>query len=266
MIRYPKDFKPVIEKYDDRSDPSIWLKMYNIAARASRGNEDHMAGYFPLVMGKAPLMWIDNLLTECITSWATLSRLFTTNYQATYNRLGNTHHLARVRMIRDESLRKYTNRYFENCNTLAGVKDEDVIAYYKKGITNIKLFEKIHEADVHTIADLMAYVDKLVDTQDAVMHDFNREDHDDRGNRSRKRSGEAYMADPPRPSTFLEGDFNMVMDDQCQFHGDAKHTMRDCEQLKRALGVPSESKNTRSSNNDDQNADQRFDNRNRRPD
>jgi hypothetical protein len=28
----------------------------------------------------------------------------------------------------------------------------------------------------------------------------------------------------------------MVMDDQCQFHRDAKHTMRECEQLKRALG------------------------------
>jgi hypothetical protein len=74
------DFKPAIEKYDGRSDPSIWLKMYSIAVRASRGNEDHMAGYFPLVMGKAPLLWLDNLPAECITSWATLSRLFTTNY------------------------------------------------------------------------------------------------------------------------------------------------------------------------------------------
>jgi hypothetical protein len=240
--------------------------MYNVAARASRGNEDHMAGYFPLVMGKAPLLWLNNLLAECITSWATLSRLFTTNYQATYNRPGNTHHLARVRMRRDETLCEYTNRYFENRNTLAGVKDLDVIAYHKKGITNIKLFEKIHEADAHTIGDLMAYVDKLVDTQDAVMHDFNGEDHDDGGTRSRKRSGEAYMADPPRPSTFLEGDFNMVMDDQCQFHRDAKHTMRECEQLKRALGVSSDSNKTKSNNNDDRNGSQRFDNRNRRPD
>jgi hypothetical protein len=97
-IRYPQDFKPAIKKYDGRSDPSIWLKMYNITARASGGNEDHMAGYFPLVMGKAPLLWLDNLLVECITSWATLSRLFTTNYQATYNHPGNTHHLARVQM------------------------------------------------------------------------------------------------------------------------------------------------------------------------
>jgi hypothetical protein len=223
--------------------------MYSIAALASRGNEDHMAGYFPLVMGKAPLLWLDNLPIECITSWATLSRLSTTNYQVTYNRPGNTHHLGRVRMRHDETLREYTNRDIENCNTLTGVKDKDVIAYYEKGVTNIKLFEKIHEADAHTITDLMAYVDKLVDTQDAVMHNFNREDHDD--GRSRKRSGEAYVADPPRPSTFLEGDFNIVMDDQCQFHRDAKHTMRECEQLKRALGVPSESKKAKSDNNDE---------------
>jgi hypothetical protein len=74
----------------------VWLKMYSIAAHASEGNEDHMAGYFPLVMGKAPLLWLGNLPAECITSSVTLSRLFTTNYQATYNRPGNTHHLTRV--------------------------------------------------------------------------------------------------------------------------------------------------------------------------
>jgi hypothetical protein len=203
--------------------------MYNIMARASGGNEGHMAGYFPLVMGKAPLMWLDNLLVECITSWATLSRLFATNYQATYNRPSNTHHLTRVRMRRDKTLREYTNLYFENRNTIAGVKDEDDIAYYKKGVTNIKLFVKVHEADAHTITDLMAYVNKLVDTQDAVMHAFNGEDQDDGGSRSRKRSSEVYASDPPKPSTFLEGDFSMVMDDQCQFHRDAKHTMRECE-------------------------------------
>jgi hypothetical protein len=131
-------------------------------------------------------------------------------------------------MWRDETLREYTNRYFKNRNTLAGVKDEDVTTYYKKGVSNIKLFEKIHEADAHTITDLMAYVDKLVDTQDAVMHNFYKEDHEDSGNRSRKRSGEVYATDLPRHSTFLEGDFNMVMDDHCQFHRDAKHTIREC--------------------------------------
>jgi hypothetical protein len=100
-------------------------------------------------------------------------------------------------MRRDETLEEYTNHYFENRNTLAGVKDEDVIAYYKKGVTNIKLFEKIHEADTHTIADLMAYVDKLVDTQDAVMHDFNGEDHDEVG--ARRASDPAKSTGLTRP-------------------------------------------------------------------
>jgi hypothetical protein len=36
--------------------------MYNIAARAFGGNEDRMVGYFPIVMGKAPLLWLDNRL------------------------------------------------------------------------------------------------------------------------------------------------------------------------------------------------------------
>jgi hypothetical protein len=98
------------------------------------------------------------------------------------------------------------------------------------------------------------------------MHNFNGEDRDGGGNRSRKRSGEVYATDPPRPSTFLEGDFNMVMDDQCQFYCDAKHTMRECEQLKRALGVPLEPKKAKSDNNDDQNSNHRYDNRNCRPD
>jgi hypothetical protein len=114
-------------------------------------------------------------------------------------------------MRRDETLSEYTNR-FENCNTLAGVKDEDVIAYYKKGITNIKLFEKIHEADTHTIDDLMAYVDKLVDTQDAVMHDFNGEDH------ITPRSGacETWPLGPHRPSSRLSptSGFGLLEDPQ----------------------------------------------------
>jgi hypothetical protein len=59
----------------------------------------------------------------------------------------------------------------------------------------------------------------------------------------------------------------MVMDDQCQFHRDATHTMRECEQLKRAPGVPPEPNKTKSSNNnDDQNSSRRYDNRNRRHD
>jgi hypothetical protein len=122
-----------------------------------------------------------------------------------------------------ESLRDYTNYFFENHNQLVGVKDEDVIICYKKGITNLKLFKKIHEAGATTIADFMAYVDRLVDTQDAIIHDFKGDKVDDASTaivsdaaaRSRKQSGEVYITDASRRSTFLEGDFNCMLDDTC---------------------------------------------------
>jgi hypothetical protein len=53
-VAYPDNFKPNIQKYDDRSDPNIWLSTYYVAVMAAGGNFNHMAAYFPLVMGDAP--------------------------------------------------------------------------------------------------------------------------------------------------------------------------------------------------------------------
>jgi hypothetical protein len=84
-------------------------------------------------MGTLLLLRLNKLPVECITSWASLSRLFTMNYQASYHRPGNTHHLARVQIKKDESLQEYTNRFFKNLKQLASVKDEDVIIGYFSG-------------------------------------------------------------------------------------------------------------------------------------
>jgi hypothetical protein len=80
----------------------------------------------------------------------------------------------------------------------------------------------------------------------------------------RKRSSEVYATNPPRPSTFLEGDFHYTLDDVCQFHHDTKHTMWECDQLKRALVIPPNPKKTKNDNNDDQSNNHCYDNRNRR--
>jgi hypothetical protein len=44
-----------------------------------------------------------------------------------------------------ERLRDYTSRFFENCNTCVGVRDDQVVDSYKKGLRDRKVFEKIHD-------------------------------------------------------------------------------------------------------------------------
>jgi hypothetical protein len=60
-VAYPDNFKPNIQKYDSPSDPDIWLSTYYVAVKAADGNFDHMVTYFPLVMGEAPSLWLNNL-------------------------------------------------------------------------------------------------------------------------------------------------------------------------------------------------------------
>jgi hypothetical protein len=71
------------------------LSTYYVTVKAAGGNFDHMAAYFPLVMGDAPSLWLNNLSAGSITSWTDLSQAFTSNFQATYNRPGNAFNLWR---------------------------------------------------------------------------------------------------------------------------------------------------------------------------
>jgi hypothetical protein len=75
-------------------------------------NFDHMAAYFPLVMGDTPSLWLNNLPADSITSWADLSQAFTLNFQVTYNHPRNAFNLRRVTMKTGERHRDYTNRFF----------------------------------------------------------------------------------------------------------------------------------------------------------
>jgi hypothetical protein len=126
------------------------------------------------------------------------------NFQATYNRPGNAFNLGTMTMKPGERLRDYTNRFFENRNTCIGVRDDQVVDSYKKGLRDRKVFEKIHEFGTTKVAPLMEVINKLIDTVEALVNQF---DHDskqdadtsdaacDSSSKYRKRPSEILTAD-----------------------------------------------------------------------
>jgi hypothetical protein len=126
-----------------------------------------------------------------------------------------------------ERLRDYTNRFFENSNTCGGVRDDQVIDSYKKGLRDRKVFEKIHESSATKVAPLMELIKKLINTEEALVNQFDHDGKEDAGTSSnagdsssmfRKRSSEVLAADRRRPSTFNVEEFNTVLDNPCTFH------------------------------------------------
>jgi hypothetical protein len=69
-----------------------------------------------------------------------------------------------------ERLRDYTNRFFENYNTWVSVRDDQVIDSYKKGLRDRKVFEMIHESGATKVAPLMEVVNKLINTEEALVN------------------------------------------------------------------------------------------------
>jgi hypothetical protein len=184
-------------------------------------------------------------------SWADLSHAFTSNFQAAYNRPGNAFNLRRVTMKPGERLRDYTNRFFENRNTCVGVRDDQVIDSYKKGLRDRKVFEKIHESGATKVAPVMEVVNKLVNTEEALVNQFDHDSKQDAGTSGAvgdssskfcKRPSKVLAADGCRPSTFNVEEFNTVLDSPCTFHEGGTHTVRECQQFKRAFRVPEDPK------------------------
>jgi hypothetical protein len=104
------------------------------------------------------------------------------------------------------------------------------------------------------VAPLMEVVNKLMDTEEALVNQF---DHDgkqdagtpgaagDAGSKFRKRSLEVLVADGHRPSTFNVEEFNAVLDGPCTFHEGGNHMVRECQQFKRAFRAPEDPKRPR---------------------
>jgi hypothetical protein len=69
-----------------------------------------------------------------------------------------------------ERLRDYTNRFFKNRNTCVGVRDDQVVDSSKKGHRDRKVFKKIHESGATKVAPLIEVINKLIDTEEALVN------------------------------------------------------------------------------------------------
>lgn len=60
-----------MDKYDGRSYAKLWLKTYSTAIRAAHDTTDQMAAYFPVMMNKVRLLWLEGCQTTPLTTGKT---------------------------------------------------------------------------------------------------------------------------------------------------------------------------------------------------
>jgi hypothetical protein len=105
------------------------------------------------------------------------------------------------------------------------------------------------------VTPLLEVVNKLTDTEEALVNQFDFDTKNDAGtsgtardssSKFRKRPSEVLIADGRRPSTFNVEEFNAVLDNPCMFQEGGTHIVRECQQFKKAFRMPKDPMRPRS--------------------
>ena len=94
-------------------------------------------------MGENVHVWLEFLPADSIGSWADLRKVFIGNFQGTYVRPGNSWDLKNYKQEPGESLHDYIWRFSNQCNSLPGVVDADVIGAFLSGTHYETLVHKL---------------------------------------------------------------------------------------------------------------------------
>ena len=66
-IRLPYKFKPSNHtKYDGKTEPNQWLRIYSQSIELAGGDDDIKVLYFPMALEVVPLVWFDRLQARSI--------------------------------------------------------------------------------------------------------------------------------------------------------------------------------------------------------
>ena len=98
------------------------------------GDNDIMAAYFLVMMGRHALNWLEALPAGSINSWQDLCSAFVQYYQASYPGPKTRWDLGSVTQHPSESLCDYIKRYFANRNMITEVDDRDMIYHFHQGL------------------------------------------------------------------------------------------------------------------------------------
>jgi hypothetical protein len=252
-IQWPPNFKVSnVDKYEPKQDLGGWLAIYTTTARAAGATEDVMTAYLPIVLGQDALQWLRHLPRHCIDDWSDFSRCFIANFQSLSDKPVQPWDLKSIKRQGDETLRSYLKRFQTMRNCILEVAETAVIEDFYRGSSNLAFVRAIlqkapttsehlfWEADLSITADERAQdlIRGAKPTPAVPRCDTNQQPDKCWEKRPRE---EVHAAGPPASHARGaprggERTLDDILDTQCPYHKDMRHTLRNCKDFKHSIG------------------------------
>jgi hypothetical protein len=252
-IQWPPNFKVSnVDKYEPKQDPGGWLAVYTTAVRAAGATEDVMTAYLPIVLRQDALQWLRHLPRHCIDDWSDFSRRLTANFQSLSDKPAQPWDLKSIKRRGDETLRSYLKRFQTMRNRIPEVAEAAMIEDFYRGSNDSAFVRTIlqkapttseqlfWEADLYITADERAQ-DLIGGTKPAPAVP-QRDTNQQSDKRWEKRPREEVDAAGPPASRSRgaphggERTLDDILDTQCPYHKDMRHTLRNFRDFKHSVG------------------------------
>jgi hypothetical protein len=211
-----------------------------------------MTTYLPIVLRQDALQWLRHLPRHDIDDCSDFSRRFTANFQSLSNKPTQPWDLKSIRRHGDETLRLYLKRFQTMRNSIPKVTEAAVIEDFYRGSNDSAFVRAIlqkapttseqlfREADLYITADERAQ-DLIAGTKPAPPTP--RRDTNQQPNRRwvKRPREEVHAAGQPvaRARGAPRGGertLDDILNAQCLYHKDMRHTLRNCRNFKHSVG------------------------------
>ncbi|XP_015697671.1 uncharacterized protein LOC107303416 [Oryza brachyantha] len=187
--------------------------------------------------------WLSGLPKRSIDSWAELRDWFIANFQGTYERPRTKYDLYQVQQRKNESLRAYIKRFSEVRNSIPDIKDDVVIAAFRKGVRDEPFIAKFTKKEPIMVKDLFNMANSYAAAANAVSAS-QRDKHEGKEQPSGKGKEKEHKKDSDSRKRKLEelvavaerhpiqrpkmSDYDKVMNSKCPYHLKSSHLAKDC--------------------------------------
>jgi hypothetical protein len=228
------------------------LAVYTTVARATGATEDVMTAYLPIVLGQDALQWLRHLPRHYIDDWSDFSRCFITNFQSLSDKPAQPWDLKSIRRRGDETLQSYLKSFQTMRNCIPEVAEAAVIENFYRGSNDSAFVRDILQKAPTTSKQLFREADLYITTDERAQDLIGgtkpapsaprRDANQQTDKRWEKRPHEEVHAARPPVSRAQgaphggERTLDDILDAQCPYHKDMRHTLRNCRDFNHSVG------------------------------
>ncbi|XP_030924842.1 uncharacterized protein LOC115951851 [Quercus lobata] len=158
----PRRFhQPTFAIYNGRTDPVEHVSQFNQRMAVHSKDEALMCKVFPSSLGPMAIRWFDGLKPNSINSFKQLTQAFGSRFITSSRVPRPLESLLSLSMREGETLKAYSDKYWEMYNEIEGNYDDVAISTFKRGLpTEHGLRKSLTGKPVTSVRQLMDRIDK----------------------------------------------------------------------------------------------------------